>query len=204
MSRIFGVIIGGTIGAIIGFLYREDAAAIPGTGSLTGSSVDAIIAGALLGILGGMLVSYLIGKYASGENPFKNAYGLNKSELQLREEQLDIARKRIKKAGVTVHREILREVKHIDVPVTREDIVIEKTVPDNKASGGNDESIETIRIPVIEERIEVIRHPEIREKVSVYSQEIHETQHVEETLKKEKLQVKTTGESDAIKKDIKE
>lgn len=109
--------------------------------------------------------------------------------LQLREEQLDIAKKWIKTGDVDIHKEILTEEKNLTVPVSKEILVIEKKC----LNKGSDENIEVIRIPVREEQIDISKHWVVLEDVHVYKNRFEENEHIEETLKKEKLYLKTKG-----------
>ncbi|KZL91331.1 YsnF/AvaK domain-containing protein [Clostridium magnum] len=118
--------------------------------------------------------------------------------LQLREEQLDIAKKWIKTGDVDIHKEILTEEKNLTVPISKEVLVIEKKCL-NKDS---DENIEVIRIPVREEQIDISKHWVVLEDVHVYKNRFEENEHIEETLKKEKLHLKTKGNPVIINKEI--
>lgn len=119
----------------------------------------------------------------------------NHKKLILREEQLEISKELIQTGSVDVHSEVIKEEKTIVVPVTREELVIEKRTSNVEASHSKNSPTEVIRIPISEERIEVLKHPVILEDVSVYRRQFQETQHIEEILKKEKLHVEILGEA---------
>ncbi|KNY28038.1 YsnF/AvaK domain-containing protein [Pseudobacteroides cellulosolvens] len=114
----------------------------------------------------------------------------NNHKLFLREEQLDISKEQVKTGEVIVHKEVVTEDKCITVPVTREEIVIEKRV---LAENKKDWLTETIRIPVSEERIEVIKHPVLLEDVEIYQNIYQNTQHIKISLKKEKVKWTVKG-----------
>ena len=59
----------------------------------------------------------------------------------------------VKKGEVELSKEIVEEEKTVDVPVTREEIVIERKKLDNMASYTPVNSEEIIRIPVSEEQV---------------------------------------------------
>lgn len=59
-----------------------------------------------------------------------------------------------------------------------------------------DEHIETIRIPIREEHIEIVKHPIDLEEVSIYKRRLQVSERVDENLKKERLHIKTIGDSD--------
>ncbi|MBC2582612.1 YsnF/AvaK domain-containing protein [Clostridium sp. DJ247] len=126
----------------------------------------------------------------------------NSAKLQLREEQLDIAKKWIQTGQVTMHKEVFTEEKNITVPVTREELVIEKKVLDGKAPNKMDRHTEKIRIPISEERIEVIKHPLVLEDVEIYKHQFQETECIEKTLKKEQIHLETTGDPKIIDKEV--
>ncbi|WP_010250550.1 YsnF/AvaK domain-containing protein [Acetivibrio cellulolyticus] len=113
----------------------------------------------------------------------------NAAKLQLKEERLDISKKLIQTGEVRMHKEVLTEERSITVPVIREELVIEKKAISDDTNA--DEHTETIRIPISTERIEIVKHTVILEDVEVYKRKFQEFQHIEENLKKEKLNVKT-------------
>ena len=114
-------------------------------------------------------------------------------KLQLHEEQLDISKIWIQTGEITVRREVVTEIKRIEVPVVREELVIEKKVLDATSLDQQAQHTETIRIPISEERIEIIKHPTALEDISIYKNTFEETIQIDETLKKEILDVNTTG-----------
>jgi len=109
--------------------------------------------------------------------------------IKLREERLDITKDQVKTANVNVHKDIITDEHTISVPVTREDLVIEK-----KAVGRNKKS-KIIRIPLSTEHIEVIKHPKPLNDVNVYKKKFTETETIEETIKKETLNIDSEGEA---------
>lgn len=126
-------------------------------------------------------------------NKQDNNSDVKQGTLQLREEQLDISKERIKTGEVSMHKESYTEEKTITVPVVHEELVIEKRILGQEA--------ETIRIPIKEERIEIVKHPVALEDVSYYINQYETTKHIEETLKREKLHIETDGDIEVIDKD---
>ncbi|WP_129728665.1 YsnF/AvaK domain-containing protein [Ectobacillus funiculus] len=114
-------------------------------------------------------------------------------KLQLHEEQLDISKTWIQTGEITVRREVVTEIKRIEVPVVREELVIEKKILDAKSLDQQAEHTETIRIPISEERIEITKQPTALEDISIYKNTFEEIVQIDETLKKEILDVNTTG-----------
>lgn len=181
LKNIWTIIIGGVLGAIIGFWYN---------------TISSIIVGTTIGILIGMVVQGLI-NYTINKTPHENASS-NQSTLQLREEQLDISKRLVQTGKVSMHKEVITKKKVIVVPVTREELVIDMLDLDKEDMDESDQN--TIRIPLSEERIEIIKHPVILEDVEVYRRHLQETTHIEETIRREEVKIKANGKHKIIKK----
>lgn len=121
--------------------------------------------------------------------------GTGERTVQLREEQLR-AEKEARKAGeVRVHKDVVTEHKTMDVPVEREEVVIERhPAHDTRATGqiGRDEEV---RIPVKEEQVHVEKRPVTKEEVSVGKRKVTETQRVSGDAKHEELRVDEAGDA---------
>jgi len=127
--------------------------------------------------------------YGNNNKSFDQVINDTKATLRLHEEQLDIVKKWVKTGDVDIHKEVLTEEKTLTVPVTREELVVEKKFLD-KTSDGN---VEVIRIPIREEQIEVTKHWVVLEDVQIYKNQFQENKSIEETLKREELHLETTG-----------
>ncbi|MCD2349026.1 YsnF/AvaK domain-containing protein [Clostridium guangxiense] len=130
----------------------------------------------------------------------KNLASQNKTTLQIKEEQLDIAKKWIQTGDVKIHKEVFSEEKNFTIPIQREELVIEKKsiAPDTSKSKAAETQV--IRIPLNEEQVEFSKHKVILEDISIYKQQIEDIEHIEETLKKEKPKVKISGSPNVINK----
>lgn len=113
--------------------------------------------------------------------------------VQIKEEQLEIAKKWMQTGEVNIYRESFKEEKSFTVPVEREELVIEKKTLAPATEEQVDEPKEVIRIRLSEEQVEFTKHRVELEDVSIYKKEIQDIKHVEETLKKEKLRIKVSG-----------
>ena len=120
----------------------------------------------------------------------------NEQKIFLREEQLGISKEKIKTAEVTVHKEFIKEHKTITVPVTREEIVIEKKIVDSNTL--QEKHIETIRIPIKEESVEVTKRPVVLGEVSIYQEEIHSIKKIKDMIQKEKIHLDVSGQAEVI------
>jgi len=112
--------------------------------------------------------------------------------MELKEEQLKVRKTPVKKGEVEVRKEVVTEHKRIDVPVEREEVVIERRPARGRASGSM--KSEEIRIPVKEERVDVTKETVVREEVTVGKRKVRGTRTVGGEVKKEQLRVDETGD----------
>lgn len=184
-------IIGGVLGATAGFLNVFGAPVHP---IFPTSPAVITITGTMLGMVIGGIIGSLnnlrnkeqdFNTYAPSSKPLFHD-GESDEKLQLREEQLTIVKNRIKTGAVNIHKEVIHEEKNITIPVTREELVIEKKDLHAKAK-------EIIRIPISEERIKITKHTEAINDVSIYKNKFQENKRVQETLKKEQVHLEVTG-----------
>ena len=126
----------------------------------------------------------------------------NNAKLSLRKEELDIDKSKIQKGEVELGKEIIEEHKSVDVPVTREEVVIERKSLDNEASDSPITDEENIRIPVTEEKVDVGKHTVVTGEVSAHKREIEDTRHIDETLKHEEARINTSGDPDIVDTDM--
>jgi len=108
--------------------------------------------------------------------------------IQLREERLKVEKKPVTTGEVRVSKRVVSEHKTIDVPVEREEVVIERRPASGRAAKG-DIGAEDIVIPVKEERVSVTKEPVVTEEVTVGKRKVQDTKHVAETVRKEELKV---------------
>lgn len=113
--------------------------------------------------------------------------------LELRAEQLEIDKHQVRTGEVEIRKEIVREEKTITVPVTHEEVVIERRAVDGVESDTPVGKNETIRIPVSEERIEINKHNVVTEEIDISTRNVEETRHIEDTLKREEARVDRAG-----------
>jgi uncharacterized protein (TIGR02271 family) len=116
--------------------------------------------------------------------------------LHLREEELRVNKERSRAGEVRVGKEVVEEQRTIDVPVTREEVVIERTPgdmqPDDHAVG--EHAGETIRVPVSEERVDVEKVAVETEEVRVGKREVTEQRQVTDTVRREEARIDTEGD----------
>ncbi|HYF81703.1 MAG TPA: YsnF/AvaK domain-containing protein [Clostridia bacterium] len=118
--------------------------------------------------------------------------------LQLRQEELDVNKSRVQAGEVTLSKEVVEEQKAVDVPVTHEEVIIERRTINNESSDTPISSGETIRIPVSKEQVDVAKHTVVTGEVLARKHEVEETRHIEETLKKEEARINTEGDTNVV------
>jgi len=125
--------------------------------------------------------------------------------IELKEERLHAQKRPVEAGEVTVRKEVHTETKTLDVPVQREEVVIERKPVHGKATTGitaNDlREGEEIRIPVREEEVTVSKDAVVTEEVKVGKRVINETERVSGQVSKEEVKVKTTGKVDLKTRD---
>ncbi|MBK1811907.1 YsnF/AvaK domain-containing protein [Clostridium sp. YIM B02505] len=198
------MIVGGLCGIILGFLDRSGLLIISALNSTFAFiPLNELITGLLLGvILGGLTGDFIEFISTQGKASQNDGITLSKNTtykdidtetLQLKEEQLNIAKTWMKTGDVKTHRETVTVEKTFTVPIQREELVIEKQTFNSSTGKPQDTSAEIIRIPLNEERVDFTKHRVALEDVSIHRENIKEIKHFEETLRKEKPKVKITG-----------
>jgi len=109
--------------------------------------------------------------------------------VPLREERLEARKQPVEVGEVEIRKEVVSEQRTIDVPVTREEVVVERHPVERRESdrldAGDLGSGETVRVPVREEQVTVEKKPIVTEEVSVGKRTVQDTQHVAGTVRRE-------------------
>lgn len=117
--------------------------------------------------------------------------------MELREEQLDVRTERMQTGEVQLRKEIITENRTVEVPVTREEIVVERRPLDGEPRAGSLEASDLdskeIRIPVSEEFVHIDKKVVPREEVRVSKEKITETKPISEDIRREEAQVDSDG-----------
>ena len=117
--------------------------------------------------------------------------------IQLREEEL-VANKRTVEAGqVELRKDVVAERRTVEVPVTREEVFIERHPVERRAvDGGLGAAGEVIAVPVREEEVSFEKRVVVTEEVEVGKRAVQETRTASDTIRKEVLDVNTEGDVD--------
>jgi uncharacterized protein (TIGR02271 family) len=115
------------------------------------------------------------------------------ARVELREEELRTEKERVQAGEVRLRKEVVSEDRTIEVPVTREEVVIERrpAARGQEADGDIDEG-EEIRIPLMEEEVRVEKTPVVREEVTLKKRQVQDTERVSETVRREEARIEET------------
>jgi uncharacterized protein (TIGR02271 family) len=123
--------------------------------------------------------------------------GDTERRLELRGELLRAVKQRVQTGEVRLRKDVVTENQTINVPVTREDVIVERVPVENAGSrAGVSGAIgegEEIRIPVSEERVSVTKEPVVTGEVRVQKRAVQDTQQVSDTVRHEELRVENEG-----------
>ena len=118
-------------------------------------------------------------------------------KIQLKEEELHASTRPVETGEVRVRKEVHTEQKTLHVPVTKEEVVIERhPASQSGAAAGEIREGETIRIPIREDEIHVEKQAVVKEEVTVGKRKVPKTETVSRTVRKEELRVETEGDAD--------
>ena len=110
--------------------------------------------------------------------------------IELREERLRVEKEREQAGTVRLGKQVTEHEETVNVPVREERVVIERTPGSGQATGreisGQDETIE---VPVERERVNVAKDAVVAEEVNVRKEATERTEQVQETVRKEELEV---------------
>jgi uncharacterized protein (TIGR02271 family) len=115
--------------------------------------------------------------------------------VQLRREELAARKQTVDAGRVGVATRVVQEQQTLEVPVTREEVTIERHAVDRRPSATPIAATsETLSVPVHEEQLAAEKQAVVYEEVHVAKRAVHDTQPVSMTLRKEVVDVDTIGD----------
>ena len=109
--------------------------------------------------------------------------------LQLKAERLSIDKVRVASGAVRIRKQVVSEQQSIDVPVSHEELVIERHKVTDGAVGGSIGAEETITVPLAREEVRVGKQTFVTEEVEVGKKAVAGVEHVSDTVRHEELVV---------------
>jgi uncharacterized protein (TIGR02271 family) len=107
--------------------------------------------------------------------------------IPLIEERLNVS-KRTSTSEATIAKEPVTETKSVEVPVTHEELTVERRPASGSSTGEKPVQSKTdMKIPVSKEEVEVTKEPYVKEEVVVKKKPVTETKTVSDTVTSEKV-----------------
>ena len=128
---------------------------------------------------------------ASGTTPAasRGTQRMGERRIQLLGEILRVHKERVERGEVRLRKEVVSEKQNIEVPVSREELVVER-IPgqQREASGAEIGSGEKeLRVPLTEERVHVEKKPIVNQEVRVGKRQVQSTERVSDDVRHEEL-----------------
>lgn len=116
--------------------------------------------------------------------------------IELREEHVDVDKQKVQTGEVSIGKRIVEETETVDVPVTHEEVTIERRPARGKHAAGEIDATDTeeIVVPVTEEQVTVDKDTHVAEEVNVRKETVTENKQVTEKVRREELDVDSTGD----------
>lgn len=123
---------------------------------------------------------------------------VGQQKLQLLGEVLRVQKDRISRGEVRIRKEVVTEHQTVQVPVTREELVIERVpVSGTAVVAGEIGADSEIRIPLSEEVASLDKHTVVREEIAIGKRHIEDVQEVAGSVRHEELNVDETVAANA-------
>ena len=116
--------------------------------------------------------------------------------VQVKEEELEARKQPVETGEVKVRKEVHTEHKSMDVPVQREEVVVERHAPTGRGATSDIKEGEEIRVPVTEEQVAVEKKPVVKEEVTVGKRVVQDTERIGGEVRKVDVRVEREGDVD--------
>jgi uncharacterized protein (TIGR02271 family) len=104
-------------------------------------------------------------------------------------------KERVQAGEVRVRKEVQTEERTLEVPVSREEVVIERRPAAGSRPAGDIEEGDEIRIPLMEEEVRVEKNPVVREEVTLRKRQVQGTEQVSDTVRREEARIEQAGDA---------
>lgn len=134
---------------------------------------------------------------ASAPSPARAAgAGEGAEAVQLREEQLQPRKEAVQAGEVGIRKEVVTEQQTVEVPVTREEAVIERHPVDRQPSDRPVGEGEEVRVPLRKEEVTVEKQPVVTEEVALGKRQVQDTEQVAGEVRREEARIERAGEAE--------
>jgi uncharacterized protein (TIGR02271 family) len=125
--------------------------------------------------------------------------------IELLGELLRVHKERVARGEVRLRKDVVSETKKVEVPVTREELVVERMgVEGERRPGGQIGSEKEIRVPLSEEKVRVEKEPVVTGEVRVGKRQVQETKQVADTVRREDVKVDKEGDVELDEQKLKD
>ncbi|HTZ59153.1 MAG TPA: YsnF/AvaK domain-containing protein [Acidobacteriaceae bacterium] len=121
-------------------------------------------------------------------SPFNPPPQADPGHVLLFGEALRVRKEKVSKGEVNVRKEAVTHMETVQVPVTREQLVVEQSDGNGHADAEN-----SIRVPLSEERVHIDKEPVLREEYKVGKREVTQNETVRDSVRRERLLIDDPG-----------
>jgi uncharacterized protein (TIGR02271 family) len=113
--------------------------------------------------------------------------------LKIREERLRVGKQAVQTGEASLHKEVVVEQQTIDVPVTHEEVFIERRPGSGQVSNIPVGQNETVNVPVRREQVNVSKSTVETGEVAIGKQTVQEQKHISDTVRREEVRLDKEG-----------
>jgi uncharacterized protein (TIGR02271 family) len=188
-----GAAAGGLLGALVGLGIPEEEARYYELGLQEGGILVSVDAGSRTVEARDILVR--AGAEFAPTDASYRATEKDRERIELREEELQATKREVKAGEVRVRKDVVTEEKTVEVPVTREEVIIERHPATGRPTTGSIKEGEEIRVPITEEEVRVEKRPVVKEEITVGKRKVQDTETVRDTVRREEARIEESGAS---------
>jgi len=122
--------------------------------------------------------------------------------VRLREEQLRAQKQPVETGEARLRKDVVSEQQSMDVPVTHEEVYVERRPGSGQPTDQPLGEGETYRVPVRDEQVSVEKQAVEREEVGMGKRPVEETKRVSDTVRREEARVERTGDAKVQGSDV--
>ena len=131
---------------------------------------------------------------------YDSADASDTDRLERREERLTVDKTTQEAGRVSVGKHVEEDRQSVDVPVEREEVTLERHAVDRPATGDT-LTEDSIDVPVYEENVETGKEARVVEELEVGKRTVTDTEHVEDTVRREEFDIDDDGSGTTRSKD---
>src|SRR5256886_11918617 len=138
----------------------------------------------------------------TGSRGMREAETEGKQRVRLREEQLRAQKQPVETGEARLRKDVVSEQQSMDVPVTHEEVYVERRPGSGQPTDQPVGEGETYRVPVRDEQVSVEKQAVEREEVGMGKRPVEETKRVSDTVRREEARVERTGDANVRGSDV--